>query len=50
MKLTNEWYYFIDAITPEKCDEIIELGHQLKFKEGVAGIGEGEYTAEERKI
>ena len=50
MKLTNEWYYFIDAITPEKCDEIIELGHQLKFEEGRADIGEGEYTAEERKI
>ena len=49
MKLTNEWFYFIDAITPEKCDEIIELGHQLKFEEGRAGIGEGEYTAEERK-
>ena len=49
MKLTNEWFYFIDAITPEKCDEIIELGHQLKFTEGKAGIQLGELTAEERK-
>ena len=23
MKLTNEWFYFVDAITPEKCDEMI---------------------------
>ena len=50
MKLTNEWYYFIDAIPPEKCDEIIELGHQLKFEEGTAGINEVELTTEERKI
>ena len=49
MKLTNEWYYFIDAITPEKCDEIIELGHQLKFTEGKAGTNSDELTAEERK-
>jgi len=49
MKLTNEWFYFVDAITPEKCDEIIELGHQLKFTEGTADIDLGELTAEERK-
>ena len=50
MKLTNEWFYFIGAITPEKCDEIIELGHQLKFEEGQAAADLGELTPEERKI
>ena len=50
VKLTNEFYYFLDAITPEKCDEIIELGHQLKFTEGRASSDQGELTTEERKI
>ena len=49
VKLTNEFYYFLDAITPEKCDEIIELGHQLKFTEGRASSDQGELTTEERK-
>ena len=49
VKLTNESYYFIDAIPPEKCDEIIELGHQLKFEEGSAATNLDEYTVEERK-
>ena len=49
VKLTNEFYYFLDAITPEKCDEIIELGQQLKFTEGKAGINLDLLTDEERK-
>jgi len=49
VKLTNESYYFIDAIPPEKCDEIIELGHQLKFEEGIAATNLDEFTVEERK-
>jgi len=50
MRLTNEWYYFVDAIPPEKCDEIIELGHQLKFIEGKANTNVEPFTDEERKI
>ena len=49
MRLTNEFYYFIDVITPEKCDEIIELGHQLKFTEGTANTNVEPLTDEERK-
>jgi PKHD-type hydroxylase len=49
MRLTNEFFYFIDAITPEKCDEIIELGHQLKFTEGTANTNVEPLTGEERK-
>tara|TARA_R100000306_G_C4346621_1_gene127962 strand:+ start:203 stop:847 length:645 start_codon:yes stop_codon:yes gene_type:complete len=49
MRLTNEFYYFLNAIPPEKCEEIIGLGQLLKFQEGVAGLSVGELTKEERK-
>jgi len=49
MRLTNEWYYFIDAITPDRCEEIIALGRLLKFQEGEAGLNQDELTEEERK-
>ena len=49
MHLTNEWYYFIDAITPDRCEEIIELGHQKEFTEGKADTHGEELTGEERK-
>ena len=50
MHLTNEWFYFLSALPPEKCDEIIELGHQKKFIEGTADTSEEEATDEERRI
>ena len=50
MHLTNEWFYFLRALPPEKCDEIIELGHQKKFIEGTADTSEEEATDEERRI
>ena len=50
MRLTNDFFYFIEVITPEKCDEIIELGHELKFTEGKANTNVEPVTDEERKI
>ncbi len=50
MRLTNDFFYFMEAIPPEKCDEIIELGHQLKFTKGTANTYVEPPTDEERKI
>ena len=49
MHLTNEWYFYQDALSAETCDEIIELGHQKKFTEGKADTHREELTDEERK-
>ena len=28
MQLTNDWYYFINAVNPEDCKKIISMGDE----------------------
>ena len=48
MQLTNDWYYFINAVNPEDCKKIISMGDE-SWNE--SSIDTNSYiTDEERKV
>mgnify|MGYP003661027994 CR=1 FL=1 len=49
MKLTNDWYYFIDAIDKATCKKIKEAGEK-NLKKASVNMNKGELSKKEREI
>ena len=49
MRIKNEWWFWESALTPEKCQDIIDLGDGILQKDKENGVDTTAITAAEQR-